>query len=206
MQISPSIASANLLRIEEEVKFIDEYFDSIHLDIEDGNAVRSISFGFKLAKQICDLSKAKEKTIHLEVLKPLNFMSDVKKCNADVVFIQADALDNPIKVIDLYRENGICVGVNLSNLDMARDCLGELVESCSNILINTTHHDDLEQICDNNMLEYAIDLAKKGKKVWIDGGINWDIYNSIIDSPIHSAVMGRAIFKDKGKIAQYISK
>ena len=65
MKISPSIASSDLLNISEEISFIDEYFDAIHLDIEDGVAVNNISFGFKLAKSICDISKSKEKTMHL---------------------------------------------------------------------------------------------------------------------------------------------
>lgn len=200
MKISPSIASGNLLNISEEISFIDEYFDAIHLDIEDGVAVNNISFGFKLAKSICDISKSKEKTMHLELINPNKYIDRVRDCNVDVVFIQIDVLDNPINVITSFRQKGICVGINISNLDLLRDNLSEILASSEYVLVNTTHHDDVRQICDMRMIQIAERLANNGKKVWIDGGITWEIFEQIKNSCIHCAVMGRAVFSNKNKI------
>ena len=98
MKISPSIASSlDLLNLEKEIEFIDKYFDSIHLDIEDGVAVNSISFGFKFAKAICEKSVSKEKTIHLEVMNPSRYIETIKNIKADIIFIQVDAQENPIE-------------------------------------------------------------------------------------------------------------
>ena len=55
------------------------------------------------------------------------------------------------------------------------------------------------------MIEFAKKLSKT-KKVWIDGGITWDIYNSLKESDIHEAIMGRAIFLDKDETIKKITK
>lgn len=197
MIVSPSIASGDPLRIAQDLDFIDRYFDSVHIDIEDGNAVRNISFGFKTAIAVCDYSSSADKTIHLEVTDPLVYIDKIKQCKADVIFIQADALADPVSVMKQLIEEGITTGVNLSNLDMDRPCRQQLLDLTDYVLINTTHHDDPAQICDERMLEYAVELAEQNKKVWIDGGITIDIYEKVKDSKIYAAVMGRGVFGNR---------
>lgn len=204
MLVSPSIASSNLLNISEEIEFVDKYFDNIHLDIADGVAVGEISFGMKLCKMICDKSKSKCKSIHLEVFKPLNYIEAIKKCNANIVFLQTDFVDNPIEIIEEYKKNGIPTGANLSNLDFGKDYLDKVIELSDEILVNTTYHSDPEQIVKLEMLEFAKELSKT-KKVYIDGGINIDMYKKLNDSNIYCAVMGRAVFQNKEIISNWYS-
>ena len=171
MKISPSIASSlDLLNLEKEIEFIDKHFDSIHLDIEDGVAVNSISFGFKFAKAICEKSVSKEKTVHLEVMNPSRYIETIKNIKADIIFIQVDVQENPIDEIIKFKENNINVGVNISNLDLNREYLPRILELSDDVLVNTTHHDDFKQKCDPEMIDFAKKLSKT-KKVWIDGGI-----------------------------------
>ena len=197
MIVSPSIASGDPLRIAQELDFIDEYFDSVHIDIEDGNAVRNISFGFKTALAICNYSKSSDITMHLEMTNPLEYLDKIKQCSANVVFVQTDALSDPVTVVERMIEEGIPVGVNLSYLDLARPFVDRLLDLTDYVLVNTTHHDDPAQICDEAMLNFALDLANAGKKVWIDGGITIDIFEQVKSSNIYAAVMGRGVFGDK---------
>lgn len=206
MLISPSIASADLLHIAEEVDFADKHFDNLHLDVEDGVAVHSISFGFKMCSAICIHSTASEISMHLEIVNPLAFIEEIKACGADIVFIQVDCQENPLDIIREFQKCGIPTGVNLSNLDMNRRELSELLSITDSLLINTTHHDDRTQTCDMEMLRFALKLAEEGKKVWVDGGITYEIYQGIKDSRIHAAVMGRAIFADKEKALELFIK
>ena len=196
VKICPSIASGNLLQVAQELDYIDKYFNELHIDIEDGHAVNTISFGFKMAEMICDYSKSK-KTMHLEIDNPLKFMDKVKALDLDVVFIEVDCLNNPCEVIKKYQENKIHVGINLSHLDMDRKDLNSIINLSDYILVNTTHHDDINQICDIDMVKYAIQLSEIGKKVWIDGGINYEIYEQVKNTKIYAAVMGRAIFENR---------
>ena len=65
MKISPSIASADILRIADEVQFTNQYFDDIHLDVADGIAVGEISFGIQMCRRICEIATLPI-SLHLE--------------------------------------------------------------------------------------------------------------------------------------------
>lgn len=197
MKISPSIASADILRIADEVQFTNQYFDDIHLDVADGIAVGEISFGIQMCRRICEIATLPI-SLHLEVSNPLQYVEQVKQGNFDMVFIQVDCLTNAKEVVGIYRANAIPVGINLSNLDLEREDLRELLEMTGHVLINTTYHNDIRQSLRREMLDYAIRLANETEhKVWIDGAINWDIIKEIQNSNIYAAVMGRAVFSDK---------
>ena len=198
MKVSPSIASADVLNVASEVAFIDKYFDNIHIDIEDGVAVGGISFGMKMAKGICSISTSSEKTMHLEVLNPLDYLEDVKECGCDVTFIQVSHLAKPLEVIEKFKKAGIHTGVNLCDEDLVRSDLQDLLNASSDILVNTTAHWDIEQNYLKDMEDFAIKMAKEGKyRIWIDGCVTYETFQRLKDSGIYCAVIGRGIFQDK---------
>ena len=198
MKISPSVASSDVLNVAKEVDYIDKYFDSIHLDIEDGVVLLGITFGMKMARKVCEYSKSKEKTIHLEVLKPLDYLEDLKKIECDCVFIQVSHIKNAVEVINRFKDAGINVGVNLNNADVNRPDLQELLDTTNYFLISTTDPFDPKQLYLDYMEEFALKLAEnKDYKVWIDGCITYETYNRLKDSNIYCAVIGRAIFNDE---------
>ncbi len=198
MLVSPSIASADVLNVAAEVRYIDKYFDNIHIDIEDGVAVGGISFGMKMARGICSISTSREKTMHLEVLNPLDYLEDVLVCNCDVTFIQVSHLSKPMAVIEKFAKAGVRVGVNLCDEDLDRSDLKDLMEASDNILVNTTAHWDPEQNYLKDMEEFAVELARLQKKrVWIDGCVTYETFERLRNSGIYCAVIGRGIFKDK---------
>lgn len=205
MKVSPSIASADVLNVESEVRYIDKYFDNIHIDIEDGVAVGGISFGMKMAKGICQISTSKEKTMHLEVLNPLVYIDDVKECGCDVTFIQVSHLSNPMEIIDKYKNAGINIGINLCDEDLNRNDLQDLLSASNNILIGTTSHWDPNQEYLKKMEEFALQLAEDDKhRVWIDGCVTYETFLRLNKTKLYCAVIGRGIFKDKDlAIKQY---
>lgn len=196
MLISPSIASSDVLYVADEVDFADKYFDDIHIDIEDGVAVNGISFGMKMAKKICQRAH-KPKSIHLEVIHPLDYLEDLKECNADIVFIETDVLDDPLNVVKTFIDAGINTGIAVGDRDMDRD-YDELFKLVDQVLVCSACHEDPKQIYQKFLEDYAIDIHKKyGVKVWLDGGINYDIYNHLLDKDVFAVVMGRGVYGDK---------
>lgn len=195
MLISPSIASSDVLHVADEVDFCDKYFGHVHLDVEDGVVVNNLSFGMKMCKLIC-MRSTSYKSLHLEVLHPLNYLEDVAACGADIVFIQTDHLENPAEVLNVFKLRGVCTGLSLSNRDLKKD-IGTLIELTNSVLVLSAKVEDPLQKYDLGLETFALELAKNEKSVWIDGGVNNEIYKRLKNSPLYAAVMGRGVFADK---------
>lgn len=205
MLISPSIASADILHVANELEFIDKYFNNIHIDIEDGVAVRGITFGMKMANRICSYSTSVEKSLHLEVYEPLNYIDELLKLPVDIIHIQVCHLSNPIQVIKEFKKRGLPTGINIRIEDIDKPYYNELLELCDDVLITTTSHLSGKEEYLSEMERLAIELSKT-KKVYVDGRIDYQTYQRLQDSKIYCAVMGRAIFEDKNlAIKQYCS-
>ena len=138
-----------------------------------------------------------EKSIHLEVWRPLDYLEEVRKCNANHVFIQTAHLSEAQQVIQIYQQAGIPTGISINVLDQSRPDFYALLTLADEILVATAYPDDPEQCYQNEMEKLALKLAAEGKKVWIDGGVTAEIYSKLADSSLTAAVMGRAVFKNK---------
>ncbi len=205
MIISPSIASSDVMHVADEVDFADKYYDDIHIDIEDGVVVNGISFGMKMASGICSRAK-KTKSLHLEVLRPLDYLEDLVRIKPDIVFVQIDHLDNPLSVVKNFKEAGLNVGVALTDRDMSKNH-DEVFKMIDQVLMLTAEHDDPKQQYKEYLKDYGLSIAKKyNLKLWLDGGINYDIYKSLEEQDIYAVVMGRAVFSNKEEALRLFSR
>ena len=144
MIISPSIASADLLHAAEEVRFICGHFPDLHVDIEDGVHLDNISFGFRLARMICEAA-TRPVSLHLMVNDPIHWIPDVQRCGAAVTFVHLDHLRDPAAALDAYRRAGIPVGLGLSSRDLHRGDWKALAAQTDAVLMLTCDIDDPAQ-------------------------------------------------------------
>lgn len=202
MVISPSIASGNLMRIEDDVRYICNAFPALHIDIEDGVYLENISFGFKLAKMICAAAD-KPVSLHLMVQEPMRWITEVRQCGAANTFIHLEHLAEPVAVLQAYQQAGIRTGLGLSSRDQRENTWQPLLEWVDAVLVLTSDIDDPEQHYSPKLAEFAKMLAKcSGKQVWVDGAIDFPMLQELEDAGIYAAVMGRAIFRDRVNACQ----
>lgn len=198
MRISPSLASADLLHMAEEIEFADRYFNEIHLDIEDGVVVSGITFGTKMCRRICEYSHSSVKSIHLEVLNPMDYLIEIQSCQPTIVFIQLSHLKHPDRVVNAFKKAGLRVGISLNAVDRTSEHLAELLNLTDYFLIATAFPEDPKQKYQKVMEEFALQLAENHeRKIWIDGGATAEIIHRLSHSPIAAVVAGRAVFEDK---------
>ena len=205
MIISPSIASSDVLHVADEVDFAGKYFDDIHIDIEDSVVVNGITFGMKMASAICKRA-TKTTSLHLEVLRPLDYLDELAKIQPDSIFIQIDHLANPEEVVEKFRKASLNVSVALTDRDINKN-YDRMLSSLDQILMLTAEHDDPKQEYQEYLKNYGMYLAEKfNLKLWLDGGINYHIYHNLKDADVYAAVMGRAIFSDRAEAIKLYSK
>ncbi|QIK58199.1 ribulose-phosphate 3-epimerase [Erysipelothrix sp. HDW6A] len=196
MKISPSIASSNLLKIGEEIERIGNSYDTLHVDIEDGNFVPNITFGFDMLDHLNEYSP-KPFSIHLMVCRPEDYILKLSQYNCEYIFIHTGSTKYIRKVLQMIKKNGIKAGIALNPADTI-DHLLYLVEDVDAILVMTSEPDMRNNAFEMKLLSKIESIVKKTNvEVWCDGGIGQQEMIKLEKLGVYCCVVGRSLFKQE---------
>ena len=195
--VSPSIYSADLLNLKAVLDQAKD-FEHLHLDIDDGNFVKGISFGAELVRQIAASTEV-PLDVHLEVLNPLDHIDDLAAAGVKLIFAHIEVLPFPLQFLSKVRNSGVKAGLAL-NLKTAAEAIEPYIDQIDHLLLLSTEADEDGLIFRKSVLNKvrkARKLLPDNVPIWVDGGVNEENLKDIIASGADGVVIGRAVFGSK---------
>ena len=201
IQISPSILSADFSQLGNEIKRLEEGgADMIHVDVMDNHFVPNLTIGPPVIKSLRKHTKLPF-DVHLMIDPVHKYIKNFAEAGSDIITIHPEAtksLEESINHIKNFKKK---VGVSL-NPDTKIDVIKDVLNQIDLVLIMSVYPgfggqkfmpEVIEKI--TNLKRIKDDL-KLNFDIEVDGGVNFDNNQMIIEAGANILVSGTTIFKE----------
>lgn len=206
IKIAPSILSANFAELGKEIERITAAgADYIHIDVMDGHFVPNITIGSCIVKSIRNYTHLPF-DVHLMIEPPEPYIEQFVEAGANIITVHAEAVTHLDRVINQIKNLGVKAGVSLIP-STPPDILDYVIDQLDLVLVMSVNPGfggqqfigkSVEKIRE---LKYMIDETGKNIDLEVDGGINKETAEFVIDAGANVLVAGSAVFS--GGESQY---
>lgn len=200
IKIAPSILSADLSKINDEIKEVEKYADLIHVDVMDGIFVKPVTVDAEFVKKIRTKVLL---DVHLMVHEPSNScLKDFIDAGAYSITIHEEACRNPLKQLNFIRKNKAktCISIKpKTSLDKIKRYIGMV----NMVLIMTVEPGYAGQKFIQSTMPKVRELRKLKPElnIEVDGGIDPYTARTALDAGANVFVAGTSIFGKKDRAA-----
>lgn len=202
IKIAPSILSADLLKLQEQVEIIaSQGADFIHVDVMDGHFVPNLTFGPNMVAALKSITEL-PLDVHLMIENPDLSLEQYAKAGASILTVHQEACPHLHRTIQAIHNLGIKAGVAL-NPATSLTTVENVMEDIDLLLIMTVNPgfggqkfipQGLTKIAEAKKM-----ILKTGRNIFleVDGGVNTDTVENIVKSGADVLVAGSSIFGQK---------
>ena len=200
IKIAPSILSADLSKVNQEIKEVEKFADLIHVDIMDGIFVSPTTVDADFVKTI----KTKVPLdVHLMVHEPSNsYISGFIKAKAYSITIHEEACKEPMRQINFIKKNRVNAAISIKP-KTPLDRIKKYLHMVDMVLVMTVEPGWAGQKFISSTMQKVKELRKLNPKldIEVDGGINPYTARIAFEAGANVFVAGTSIFGKKDRIA-----
>jgi len=207
--LSPSILSSDFTDLKATIRILElGNADWIHLDIMDGNFVPNLTFGPIIVEAINCLTNLPLDT-HLMIFNPDNYIEKFAEAGSDVLTVHQEASIHLHRTIMKIKSLGVKAGVSI-NPATPVSAIENVLEEVDLVLVMSVNPGFGGQSFIKNSLKKISSLREIKEKnnynflIEVDGGIDIDNVQSVLDAGADVIVAGASIFKDPDPVQKTI--
>ena len=199
IRIAPSILSADLARLAEQVREVEEAgADWIHVDVMDGRFVPNLTFGAGLIEALRRVTQL-PLDVHLMVVEPERYIEPFAAAGASVFTFHPEATVHAQRHLGAVRDAGMHAGLAL-NPGTSLGVVEELLDDIDLLLIMSVNpgypgQSFIPSTCDKiRRARHLLDASQCRALLEVDGGISLETIGEVHAAGADTFVAGSAVF------------
>ena len=199
VKIAPSILSANLMHMHDEIQSIDKNgSEYIHIDVMDGHYVDNLTFGANMVKSIRPITQ-KVLDVHLMITPVKKYIDEYIKAGSDIISFHPEADNNSKDIIKQIKSANLKAGIAVHPKVSISD-IAEFLDLIDMVIVMTVVPGFGGQKFMHSEINKIIELANIRKErnlhyeIEVDGGINSETAQICKDVDADVLVAGSYIF------------
>jgi len=197
--LAPSLLSADFSDLKAAIKQIEDNNGTVvHIDVMDGQFVPEITYGQPVVRSIRKLTDLPF-DVHLMVEHPENQINTFIEAGADWVTFHIEATPHAHRLVQMIHEKGKKAGIAL-NPATPVSALSEILRDVDVVLVMSVNPgwggQKLIPSCVEKIKELKRIREEKGYNylISVDGGVNNDTLQTVLDAGVDVFVSGSAFF------------
>lgn len=198
LKISPSILSADLANLEQEVaRMLRAGADMVHFDVMDGLFVPNISFGIPVLQSLNQVCSAMM-DVHLMIQNPYAYLDDFIDAGADLLTCHIESESDPAACIEKIHSRGKLAALSL-NPETPLSAVEPYLSSLDMLLVMTVRPGFGGQSFMAEQLDKVRAVRRMYPKldIQVDGGINAQTAPLVQQAGANVLVAGSYLFHAK---------